>query len=110
MVYLFWALKIAIQQCQTKWTTSGLHAVIHSLGLRGLTPKEVHEHTVTTQGECPYTMVKTWVAELKCGRERLEDDACSGRLITLETTDKIHDMILKDPYTLLSLNVGGDCV
>ena len=76
-------------------------AVIHYLGLKGLTPKKVHEDMVATLGEdAPsYSTVKKWAAEFKRGRDSLEDDPRPGRLVTVttqETIDKIHDMILED--------------
>ena len=51
-------------------------AVIHYLGLKGVTPKEIHEDMVIILGEnAPsYSMVKRWDAEFKCGRDSMEDD------------------------------------
>ena len=79
----------------------GLRAVIRYLGLKNLSPKDIHEDMVATLGEhAPsYSMVKKWAAEFKRGRESLEDDPRPGRSVTVstrETIDKIHDMILAD--------------
>lgn len=76
-------------------------SVIRYLGLKGLTPKEVHEDMVATVGsEAPsYSTVKKWSAEFKRGRESLEDDHRSGRPVTAtteESIEKIHQMILAD--------------
>ena len=79
----------------------GLRAVIRYLGLKNMSPKDIHEDMVTTLGiDAPsYSMVKKWAAEFKRGRESLEDDPRPGRSVTVstqETIDKIHDMILAD--------------
>ncbi|XP_040923305.1 chromobox protein homolog 1b isoform X1 [Toxotes jaculatrix] len=84
-----------------KMDNVSLRAIIRYLGLKGLSPKEVHEDMVATLGEgAPsYSMVKKWAAEFKRGRESLEDDPRPGRPVTVttqETIDKIHDMILTD--------------
>ena len=76
-------------------------AAIRYLGLKGLTPNEVHEDMVATLGEdAPsYTIVKKWAAEFKRGRESLEDDPRPGRRVTVttpETIAKIHDIIMAD--------------
>ena len=54
----------------------GLRAVIRYLGLKNLSPKEIHEDMTATLGEdAPsYSMVKKWAAEFKRGRQSLEDD------------------------------------
>ena len=51
-------------------------AVIRYLGLKGLTPKEIHEDMVIILGENTpsYSMVKKWDAEFKCSRDSLKDD------------------------------------
>ncbi|XP_041369556.1 protein GVQW3-like [Gigantopelta aegis] len=74
----------------------GHRAVIPYLSHKGLTPKEIHEDMVITVGEdAPsYSMVKTWAAEFKRGRESLEDDTRLGRPVTVttqETIANIHD-------------------
>ena len=50
--------------------------VICYLGLKGLTPKEIHADMVIILGENTpsYSMVKKWDAEFKCGRDSLKDD------------------------------------
>ncbi len=78
---------------------TGLRAVIRYLGLKRLSPKEVHEDMVATLGEgAPsYSMVQKWAAEFKCGSRAPEDVPCPGRPVTVttqETIDKIHDIHL----------------
>ena len=52
-------------------------AVISYLGLKGLTPKKIHEDMVVTLGEDSH---------IKCGRESLEeDDPCPRRPVTVTT-------------------------
>ena len=57
-------------------------AVIRYLGLKGLSPKQVHQDMEATFGEDTplYSMVKKWAGKFKLGRESLEDDPHSGRL------------------------------
>ena len=71
-------------------------AAIRYLGLKGLTPKEIHEDMVVKLREnAPsYSMVKTWAAKFKRGMESLEDDPRPRRPVTVttqETITKIHD-------------------
>ncbi|XP_028270394.1 histone-lysine N-methyltransferase SETMAR-like [Parambassis ranga] len=78
-----------------------LRAIIRYLGLKGLSPKEVHKDMVATlgAGAPSYSMVKKWAAEFKRGRENLEDEPRSGRPVTVttqETIDKIRNIILTD--------------
>ena len=73
-------------------------AVIRYLGIKGLTPKEIHEDMVVTLGEDAhsYSTVKKWDAELKCC---LEDDPPPRRPVTIttqETIAKIYDIIMAD--------------
>lgn len=79
-------------------------AVIRYLGLKGLTPKEIHDDMVGTLGEkAPsYTTVKKWASEFKQGRESLEDDPRCGRPVTVSTEDVIdhvQKIILDDRRT-----------
>ena len=57
-------------------------AVIRYLGLKGLTPKQVHLDMEATPGkDTPsYTMVKMWAGKFKRDRESLEDDPRPVRL------------------------------
>ena len=76
-------------------------AVIKYLHKRGLAPKAVHSDMVATLGKdsTAYATVKRWVAEFKRGRESLEDDPCSGRPVTVATTEivnKVHKMVMGD--------------
>ena len=75
-------------------------AVIRYLGLVGLTSKEIDKDMVVTLGKNspPYTMVKC-DAELKRGRDNLEEDRCERRPVTVttqETIAKIHDITTAD--------------
>ncbi len=101
VVFLFRAIENCKSTLSEKMDNISLRAVIRYLGLKGLSPKEVHEDMVETLGEgAPsYSMVKKWAAEFKRGRESLEDDPRSGRPVTVttqEVIDKIHDMISAD--------------
>ena len=51
-------------------------AVIRYIGFKGLTPKEIHEDMVVTLWENvpSYSMVKKSAAEIKCGRDSLENN------------------------------------
>ena len=76
-------------------------AVIRYLGLKGLTPEEVHENMVVTLGEIAplYSTVKKWVAKFKHGRDSLDDDPHQRRPVTVttqETIAKIRDIIMAD--------------
>ena len=51
-------------------------AVIRYLGLKSITPMQVHQNIMeATLGEDTpsYNMVKKWAGKFKCGRENLED-------------------------------------
>ena len=77
------------------------HAVIHYLGLKGFTPKEIHEDMVVTLREdAPsYSMMKKWDAEFIHGKKSLESDPRPEKPVTvtrLETIAKIHDIIMAD--------------
>jgi histone-lysine N-methyltransferase SETMAR len=79
----------------------GLRAIIRYLGLKNLSPRNIHDDMVATLGDqAPsYSMVKKWAAEFKRGRQSLEDDPRPGRPVTVttrETINAIHDMILAD--------------
>ena len=69
-------------------------AVICYLGLKGLTPKEIHEDMVVTLGEDVGCCLQG-----RCGRESLEDDPHLGRPLTSTTEEsiaKIRDIIIGD--------------
>ena len=71
------------------------------LGLKGLTPKEIHEDMVVTLGkDVPsYSMVKKWANKFNCGRESLVEDLCPRRPVTVtaqETIAKIHHIVMTD--------------
>ena len=57
--------------------------VIQSLHKKGLAQKDFHADMVATlEKDAPsFATVKKWVAEFKHGRESLQDDPCSGRLV-----------------------------
>ena len=76
-------------------------AVIHYLGFKGLTLREIREDMVVTPGEdAPsYNMVKRWAAEFIHGKDSLESDPRLERPVTVttqETIAKIHDIIMAD--------------
>ena len=76
-------------------------AVIRYLGLKGLTPKEIHEDMVVTLEEnAPsYSIEKKWNVEIKRSRDSLEDEPRQRKLVTVTTQDtiaKIHDIIISD--------------
>ena len=94
-------------------------AVIRYLGLKGLTPKEIHEDMVVKLGENvpSYSMEKKWAAEFRCGRESLEDNPRSRRPVTVTTRDtiKIHDIIMADKqvpehYIATELGISQDSI
>ena len=79
----------------------GEGAVIQYLHKKGLTPKDIHNDMVATLGKDapPYATVKRWVAELKRGRQSLEDDPHPGRPVTVATPEmvnKVHDIVMTD--------------
>ena len=94
--------------------------VIHYLGLKGLTPKEIHEDMVITLGEDvpSYTTVKKWDAEFIHGNDSLEDDPRRRRSVTVTTQDtiaKIHDIIMVDRgvmehYIATELGISQDSI
>ena len=93
-------------------------AVIRYLGLKGLTPKEIHEDMVVTLGENAHShrMVKKWDAEFKRGRDSLVDDLRQTRPFTVtthETIAEIDDIIMADRrvtgyYTATKLGISQD--
>ena len=69
--------------------------------LQGKAPKEIHAILIETLGEHapPYTTVRNWVAQFKCGDFSTCDAPCPGRsktVTTPEIIDKIHELILED--------------
>ena len=76
-------------------------AVIRYLGLKGLSPKKIHENMEVTIGDdaLSYSMMKKWAADFKHGRESLEKDPSPRRPVTIttqETIVKIHEIIMSD--------------
>ena len=57
----------------------GERAVIQYLHKKGLTPKDIHNDMVATPDAPSYATVKRWMAEIKRGRQSLEDDPSSWR-------------------------------
>ena len=52
-----------------------IRAVVKYLCKKGMPPKEIHEEFTETLGKAPpYSTEKKWSAELKRGRERVEDN------------------------------------
>ena len=96
--------------------------VIRYLGLKGLTPIEIHEDMVVTLGEDvpSYSMVKKWDAEFERGRESLEDDPRRRRPLTMPTQEtiaiaKIHDIVMADRrvteyYIATEFGISQDCM
>ena len=105
-----------------------LRAVIRYLGLKGLTPKEIHvDMTVTVGKNAPSRMngwmfndspFKKWDVEFKRGRDSLEDDSRQRMPVTVttqETIAKIHDIIMEDRrvteyYTAIVLGTSQDLI
>ena len=56
-----------------------IRAVIKYFFKKGMPPKKIHEGFMETLGKKSpsYSTVKTWAAEFKRGRERVEDDGRS---------------------------------
>ncbi len=78
-----------ILKLNTEKMDTGLLALICNIGLKGLSPKDIHKEIVLTlvEGTPSYSMVQKWATELKCGRENLEDDHHPRRLVTTITGD-----------------------
>ena len=68
-LFLFEAAEKCKPALSEKMVNTGLCTVILYLGLKGLSPKEVHEDVVATLGEgaLSYSMVKKWTTEIRCG-------------------------------------------
>ena len=66
------------------WLEREITQWVRYLGLKGLTPMEIHEDMVVTHGEnAPsYSMVKKWDAELKQDRDSLEENPHRRRPVT----------------------------
>ena len=64
-------------------------AVIEFLTKEDQHPKDIHEHTVSVYGDTApsYATVKKWSAEFQRGRQSLEDDHDSGRLVEVTTAE-----------------------
>ena len=93
-------------------------AVIRYLGLKGLTPKEIHEDMVVTLEEhAPsYSIEKKWNVEIKRSRDSLEDEPRQRKLVTVttqKTIAKIYGIIISDRrvmeyYVATELGISQD--
>ena len=83
-------------------------AVIHYLGLKGSTPKEIHEGMVVTLGkDAPsYNMVKKWDAEFKCDKESLEAYPCPRRPIRVTTQETMAARRVMECYAATELGIS----
>ena len=86
----------------------------YHLGLKGLTPKEIHEDMMVILGLAvpSYNMVKKWAAEFIHGNESLESDPLPDRSVTVTTQStigKIHDIMsdrrVTDHYIAIELGI-----
>lgn len=76
-------------------------SVINYLFSKYMGAKEIFDElTQTMANDCPsYSTVKSWVAEFRRGRKSTEDEERCGRpktVVTPETVDRVHDMIIAD--------------
>ena len=76
-------------------------AVSSYLGMKGLTPEEIHDYTMLAlRGDATsYNMVKKWDAEFKRDRVSLEDEPRRRKPVTVttqETIANINDIITAD--------------
>ena len=71
-----------------------IRAFIKYFCKKGMHPKEIHEDFMETLGkESPFnSTVKKWAAEVKRGRESIEDDGRSGRLSDATTDENVKVM------------------
>ena len=77
-----------------------LRAVIKYLCKKGKTPKEIHEDfmkILENESSSHSTVKKKWAAELKRGRDSIEDDARSGHSkdsTTDENVEIVHNLVM----------------
>ena len=74
-------------------------AVIQYFHKNGLEPKGIHADMVATllKDTPSYVTVKRWEADFKLDREKLKDDPCSGRPVTVATpkiAPQVHHMVM----------------
>jgi transposase len=74
----------------------------------GLMPNEIHSKFIKVYGDSspPFSTIKKWAAQFKCGRTSLEDEPCEGRPKSAtipEVIEQVYDMVLDDRWKLLRL-------
>jgi len=65
--------------------------VMKYLFLKGMSGKAIHDDMIATLGDnAPaHSVVKSWLAEFKCGRNSVEDEHCSGCAKDAASTENV---------------------
>jgi len=76
-------------------------AVIKYLYLKGMSGEAIHDDKLATlvDNAPVYSVVKSWLAEFKRGRNSVEDEHCSGRpkdSASTENVQIVNDMLKED--------------
>jgi len=78
-------------------------AVIKYLFLKGMSGKAIHSDMLATLGDntLAYSVVKSWLAKFKRGRNSVEDDhrsGCSKDAASTENVQIVNDMLKEYKY------------